>query len=127
MFLNRVLPQLLTLEYSLGAFCESPGQPWDGQPCSFDHSTCGNKTQDCHGRGPGFQTSDFASNLIIAQKQVDGAKALMEGADKGKMVSVTGPVGFVHVYLDMYVAKASIRIPGEYSCDLQGVPFLHAS
>ncbi len=36
--------------YSDGAFCESPGQPWDGQPCEFEHSTCGNTTQDCHGR-----------------------------------------------------------------------------
>ena len=24
--------------------------------------------------GPGFRTSDFASNMIIAQRQVDGAK-----------------------------------------------------
>ncbi|KAH8097107.1 Neutral/alkaline nonlysosomal ceramidase [Cristinia sonorae] len=84
-----------------GAFCESPGQPWDGLPCEFEHSTCGNKTQDCHGRGPGFRTSDFASNTIIAQRQVDGARALMEGADKGRMSAVSGPVGWVHVYLNM--------------------------
>ena len=36
--------------YSLGAFCESPGEPWDGQPCEAEHSTCGNATEDCHGR-----------------------------------------------------------------------------
>lgn len=35
---------------SLGAFCESPGEPWDGLPCEAEHSTCGNKTEDCHGR-----------------------------------------------------------------------------
>ena len=35
---------------SLGAYCESPGEEWDGQPCEFEHSTCGNKTEDCHGR-----------------------------------------------------------------------------
>lgn len=35
---------------SLGAFCESPGEDFDGQPCEFEHSTCGGKTQPCHGR-----------------------------------------------------------------------------
>ncbi|THH28983.1 hypothetical protein EUX98_g5201 [Antrodiella citrinella] len=90
---------------TLGAFCESPGEAWDGLPCSFEHSTCGNATEDCHGRGPGFRTSDFASNLIIAQKQADGAQTLMSG--NGALASVNGPVGWVHVYLNMWVS-----IPG---------------
>ncbi|GJE97341.1 neutral/alkaline nonlysosomal ceramidase [Phanerochaete sordida] len=80
-----------------GAFCESPGKEWDGLPCEIDHSTCGNRTQDCHARGPGFRISDFESNRIIAQRQVDGARALM-GVDLPK---VAGPVKYVHTYLNM--------------------------
>ncbi|KAI8978173.1 Neutral/alkaline nonlysosomal ceramidase [Trametes punicea] len=82
---------------TLGAFCESPGQPWDGQPCDFDHSTCGNKTEDCHGRGPGFRISDFESDRIIAQYQVDGAKALMSQ----QLTPVSGAVKWVHTYMNM--------------------------
>lgn len=80
-----------------GAFCESPGEPWNGQPCEFDHSTCGNKTQDCHGRGPGFRISDFESNRLIAQAQVDGAKTLMSQS----LPPVSGPVKAVHTYMNM--------------------------
>ncbi|OCH91072.1 Neutral/alkaline nonlysosomal ceramidase [Obba rivulosa] len=82
---------------TLGAFCESPGQPWDGQACDFDHSTCGNMTEDCHGRGPGFRISDFASNMIIAQYQVDGAQTLMSQT----LAPVSGPVKWVHTYMNM--------------------------
>ncbi|KZT04002.1 Neutral/alkaline nonlysosomal ceramidase [Laetiporus sulphureus 93-53] len=82
---------------TLGAVCQSPGKPWDGEPCNFEHSTCGNRTQDCRGRGPSFRISDFESNRIIAQRQVDGAKTLM-----GQELSpIVGPVKAVHAYLDM--------------------------
>ncbi|KAK7691528.1 hypothetical protein QCA50_004927 [Cerrena zonata] len=80
-----------------GAFCESPGQPWDGQACEFEHSTCGNATQDCHGRGPGFRISDFESNTIIAQRQVNGAKTIMGQS----LAAVSGPVKAVHAYMNM--------------------------
>ncbi|KAI0919399.1 hypothetical protein AcV7_006148 [Taiwanofungus camphoratus] len=82
---------------TLGAVCQSPGKPWDGQACDFEHSTCGNRTQDCRGRGPGFRVSDFESNRIIAQYQVDGAKKLMSE----KLSPVSGPVKWVHAYLNM--------------------------
>ncbi|KAJ3969998.1 Neutral/alkaline nonlysosomal ceramidase [Lentinula raphanica] len=83
---------------TLGAFCESPGESYDGMACDFDHSTCGGTVEDCHGRGPGFRISDFASNEIIAQHQVDGAQTVMEASNRS---SVTGSVRSVHVYLDM--------------------------
>jgi neutral ceramidase len=83
---------------TLGAFCESPGQPWDGQPCDFKTSTCGNATQDCHGRGPGFQISDFESNRIIGQLQFDGAKTIMEGNSRKP---VSGAIKSLHTYIDM--------------------------
>ncbi|KAA1470483.1 Neutral/alkaline nonlysosomal ceramidase [Dentipellis sp. KUC8613] len=82
---------------TLGAFCESPGQPYDGQACDFNSSTCGGTAEDCHGRGPGFRTSDFESNRIIAQYQVDGAKTLMSGS----LAPVSGAVKSVHTYLNM--------------------------
>lgn len=50
-------------------------------------------------RGPGFRISDFESNRIIAQLQVDGAHSLMNG----QLAPVTGAVRSVHTYLNMYV------------------------
>ncbi|KAI0042653.1 Neutral/alkaline nonlysosomal ceramidase [Auriscalpium vulgare] len=82
---------------TLGAFCESPGKAYDGQPCDFNSSTCGGTAQDCHGRGPGFRTSDFESNRIIAQLQVDGAQTLMGQT----LAPVSGAVRSVHTYLNM--------------------------
>jgi neutral ceramidase len=43
--------------------------------------------------------SDFESNRIIAQLQVDGARSLMDG----KLAPVTGAVRSVHTYLKMCV------------------------
>ncbi|KAJ7661420.1 Neutral/alkaline nonlysosomal ceramidase [Mycena polygramma] len=84
---------------TLGAFCESPGQPYDGQPCQANSSTCGGTVEDCHGRGPGFTLDSFGfhSNEMIAQIQVDAAKSLVGS----KLAPVTGSVRSVHVYLDM--------------------------
>ncbi|KAI0782937.1 Neutral/alkaline nonlysosomal ceramidase [Abortiporus biennis] len=91
---------------TLGAFCESPGQAWDGLPCDFDHSTCGNRTEDCHGRGPGFRISDFESNRMIAQLQVDGAKSLMDTPQT--LAPVSGPVSWVHTYMNMSFRSFSL-------------------
>jgi neutral ceramidase len=84
---------------SLGAFCESPGQPYDGQPCQANSSTCGGTVEDCHGRGPGFTLDayGFHSNAMIAQIQVDAAKKLMGSS----LAPVAGSVRSVHIYLDM--------------------------
>ncbi|KAF7316474.1 Neutral ceramidase [Mycena indigotica] len=84
---------------TLGAFCESPGQPFDGQPCQANTSTCGGTVQQCHGRGPGFRLDPygFHSNTMIAQTQVDAAKSIMGG----KLSPVSGTVRSVHIYLKM--------------------------
>ncbi|KAJ7124486.1 Neutral/alkaline nonlysosomal ceramidase [Mycena epipterygia] len=84
---------------TLGAFCESPGQPYDGLPCQANTSTCGGTVEDCHGRGPGFTLDSFGfhSNEMIAQIQVNAAKSLMAST----LAPVTGSVRSVHVYLDM--------------------------
>jgi neutral ceramidase len=55
-------------------------------------------------RGPGFRISDFESNRIIAQLQVDGARSLMDG----NLASVTGAVQSVHTYVNMCVADLPI-------------------
>lgn len=47
--------------------------------------------------GPGFRISDFESNRIIAQFQVDGAQTLMSSS----LAPVTGAVRHVHTYLNM--------------------------
>lgn len=82
---------------TLGAFCESPGKPYDGLPCDSDHSTCGGKAQDCHGRGPGFRISDFESSRIIGDLQFRGAQTIMNGP----LAPVTGAVKSAHTYLAM--------------------------
>ncbi|KAG8736453.1 hypothetical protein FRC10_009309 [Ceratobasidium sp. 414] len=96
---------------TLGAFCESPGQPWDGQPCEYQKSTCGNKTQDCHGRGPGFRTSDFESNFIIGTNQFNGAKKLMSST----LPSVSGVVKSLHSYVNIDGPGAFDFIQGDNS------------
>ncbi|KAL9712181.1 hypothetical protein Ac2012v2_005258 [Leucoagaricus gongylophorus] len=82
---------------TLGAFCESPGEEWDGQACDPVHSTCGGTVQDCHGRGPGFRISDFESNQIIAGLQFQGAQKIMNG----QLSPVSGAVKSVHAYMNM--------------------------
>ncbi|KAJ7626794.1 Neutral/alkaline nonlysosomal ceramidase [Roridomyces roridus] len=94
---------------TLGAFCESPGKPYDGLPCVANSSTCGERAQDCHGRGPAFASNSgdagyglgagygFASNVEIGKKQADAARAVLGGG----MTSVKGSVRSVHVFVDM--------------------------
>ncbi|KAF9221073.1 Neutral/alkaline nonlysosomal ceramidase [Gyrodon lividus] len=102
---------------TLGAFCESPGKPYDGEPCEYEHSTCGGRTQDCHGRGPAFRTSDYASNFLIGTAQFEAAREIMESsppkviftspdttidtANTTALTDVRGTVKSVHVYMDM--------------------------
>ncbi|TFK97318.1 Neutral/alkaline nonlysosomal ceramidase [Pterulicium gracile] len=91
---------------TLGAFCEAPGQPFDGQPCNFNTSTCGESAAGCHGRGPGFRISDFESNRIIGEKQFFGARDVMQGTRRS---AVSGGVKGVHTYLNM--AFHSFQLP----------------
>jgi neutral ceramidase len=87
-----------TTPNTLGAVCFSPGKPYDGQPCDFAKSTCGNTTQECMGRGPGFRTSDFESNYLIGLAQFSGAKKIMDELPK---TDIKGKVSSVHTWVDM--------------------------
>ncbi|KAH8831641.1 ceramidase [Flagelloscypha sp. PMI_526] len=80
-----------------GAYCYAPGKDYDGQPCEADHSTCGGSATECHGRGPAFRISDFASNEIIGRKQFEGAQTLMGQS----LTPVSGNVRGIHVFLKM--------------------------
>ena len=50
---------------SLGAYCESPGQSFDGQPCEYEHSTCGGYVKECHGRSVKFPSSRIYCVLTV--------------------------------------------------------------
>lgn len=101
-----------------GAWCD------DGSVCEYKHSTCENKkgqerVQTCHGRGPAWGLDeyldvsptgsyDWASNEIIARKQVDAARDIMSrdssaSSDKELegMTQLTGPVKSVKMNVDM--------------------------
>ncbi|KAJ7110586.1 Neutral/alkaline nonlysosomal ceramidase [Mycena epipterygia] len=93
---------------TLGAFCESPGEEYDGLPCVANSSTCGGAAQQCHGRGPAFTTDayGFGSNAVIGARQADAARAIIRGAGTGAgrgagLTPVRGSVRSVHVYMDM--------------------------
>ncbi|KAI4172408.1 MAG: hypothetical protein LQ348_006784 [Seirophora lacunosa] len=81
----------------LRAYCEDGS----GEKCNFEDSTCGGRTQPCHGRGPMFREADegASSCFEIGQRQYLGAKALyLAMATKGKLLS--GPVRSLHTYRD---------------------------
>ncbi|KAJ6566570.1 Neutral/alkaline nonlysosomal ceramidase [Mycena capillaripes] len=92
---------------TLGAFCESPSEPYDGLPCVVDNSTCGGRVQQCHGRGPAF-TQDawgFGSNREIGARQARAAGAILRNAQaqggEGMMRAVKGRVRSAHAHVDM--------------------------
>ncbi|KAJ7766995.1 Neutral/alkaline nonlysosomal ceramidase [Mycena maculata] len=87
---------------TLGAFCESPGKPYDGLPCVANSSTCGGTAQQCHGRGPAFAADayGFASNAVIGGLQARAVRDLLHNTTAG-LARVRGSVRSVHVYVDM--------------------------
>ncbi|KAJ6616808.1 Neutral/alkaline nonlysosomal ceramidase [Mycena sp. CBHHK59/15] len=108
---------------TLGAFCESPGEPYDGHPCTANTSTCGGRAQACHGRGPRFtaDAAGFASSAAIGGVQAAGAQRILRGADAtgrkvigSGMQRVRGSVRSAHAYVDMsqyeFVLKNGTRV-----------------
>ena len=93
-----------------GMTCQTAGQDSDeyhpvaGEPCYFETSQCpivdsdgnvSNSTTVCYALGPGKDMFDSAT--IIAKKQVDVSKQLMD-VDGEK---ITGEIKFWHTYIDM--------------------------
>ncbi|KAI8054281.1 ceramidase [Syncephalis plumigaleata] len=69
-----------------------------GLPCDYDRSTCNGKNELCVARGPGWRQGDFASNQIIGDRQYNKARELYDGTPQR---TLSGPVDFRHIYLDI--------------------------
>ncbi|KAL8668175.1 MAG: hypothetical protein Q9202_000153 [Teloschistes flavicans] len=82
----------------LGAYCEDGS----GERCNFEDSTCGGRSQQCHGRGPFFQVKDqgASSCFEIGRRQYAGAKALHQSMTTGS-IPLNGPIRSLHTYHDL--------------------------
>ncbi|OOF97049.1 hypothetical protein ASPCADRAFT_128757 [Aspergillus carbonarius ITEM 5010] len=84
----------------LGAWCEDG----TGQECKYSDSTCGGKTEDCHGRGPFFREKDNGAKSCfeIGRLQYAAAKELYGQLDTNpvRILSSTDVRSF-HVYQDL--------------------------
>ena len=81
----------------LGAYCEDTGLQ-----CRFNDSTCGGKTQGCHGRGPLFQYEDQGtrSAFEIGRRQYAAAKMLFNNEMLGSYLNDTTTSSF-HFFANM--------------------------
>ncbi|KAF2150905.1 Neutral/alkaline nonlysosomal ceramidase [Myriangium duriaei CBS 260.36] len=80
----------------LGAYCSDTGLP-----CQYNDSTCGGKTQNCHGRGPYWQIPDNGTKSCfeIGTRQFNAAKSIYQSTS---FTPITGSTvtGF-HTYQDL--------------------------
>ncbi|EDU45117.1 neutral ceramidase precursor [Pyrenophora tritici-repentis] len=78
-----------------GAYCEDGSN----QQCRLNDSTCGGKSQDCHGRGPFYGLNDggHKSCYEIGKRQYQGAKNLLDSAD---FTTISGKVRSFHTFVD---------------------------
>ena len=81
---------------TLGAFCEDTGLP-----CTFEDSTCGGKTQGCHGRGPQFDFQDQGTKSCfeIGGRQFQAAQALFGASNLERIPAST--VSSFHFFQDL--------------------------
>ncbi|KAK1141248.1 hypothetical protein N8T08_009287 [Aspergillus melleus] len=85
---------------TLGAWCEDGS----GQQCRYSDSTCGGKTEDCHGRGPFFREKDNGAKSCfdIGRRQYVAARQLYDDLDsKSIQISPSSHVRSFHVYHDL--------------------------
>lgn len=78
-----------------GAWCEDGSD----QVCTFENSTCGGKSQSCHGRGPYFGLDDGGTKSCfeIGRRQYVGALRALNTAS----APVSGAVRYSHTFHDM--------------------------
>tara|TARA_R110002003_G_scaffold117_23_gene10499 strand:+ start:26055 stop:28052 length:1998 start_codon:yes stop_codon:yes gene_type:complete len=80
----------------LGAYCE------DGtaNQCRLNDSTCGGKSQACHGRGPYFGLNDGGAKSCyeIGKRQFQGARSIYD--DSTNFKSISGKVRSFHTFVD---------------------------
>jgi neutral ceramidase len=79
----------------MGAYCEDGSN----QQCTLNDSTCGGKSQDCHGRGPYFGLNDggHKSCYEIGKRQFQGARSIIDSAS---FTSISGKVRSFHTFVD---------------------------
>ena len=78
-----------------GAYCEDGSN----QQCRLNDSTCGGKSQDCHGRGPFYGLNDggHKSCYEIGKRQFQGAKNILDSA---QFTAISGNVRSFHTFVD---------------------------
>jgi neutral ceramidase len=87
----------------LGAYCEDGS----GEMCQLKDSTCGGRSQDCHGRGPFFALDDAGTRSCfeIGRRQFEGARRLysdLSSAIQPKNNLVTGStVRSLHTFVSL--------------------------
>lgn len=81
---------------TLGPFCQDTGLA-----CTFNDSTCGGKTQPCHGRGPMFRSLDQGTKSCfdIGKRQYEAARGLLDRAELQKIPPST--VSSFHFFQNM--------------------------
>ncbi|EMD86451.1 hypothetical protein COCC4DRAFT_49743 [Bipolaris maydis ATCC 48331] len=79
----------------LGAYCEDGS----GSQCRLNDSTCGGKSQDCHGRGPYYGLNDggHKSCYEIGKRQYQGAKGIYDSAS---FTAISGSIRSFHTFVD---------------------------
>jgi neutral ceramidase len=81
----------------LGAYCEDGS----GEMCDFKNSTCGGRSQSCHGRGPFFRAKDQGAKSCfeIGHRQYLAAKELL--ASPKALAPIQGStVASLHTFQD---------------------------
>jgi neutral ceramidase len=80
----------------LGAYCEDGS----GSQCRLNDSTCGGKSQDCHGRGPHFGLNDGGAKSCyeIGKRQFQGARSIYD--DSASFRAISGKVRSFHTFVD---------------------------
>ncbi|EPS44778.1 hypothetical protein H072_1204 [Dactylellina haptotyla CBS 200.50] len=84
-----------------GAYCENPEN--EGQLCDFEKSTCGGKSQPCHGRGPFFRIKDNGASSCyeIGRRQAQGALDLFDSLDQSGTAVTGSSVKSFHTFVDL--------------------------
>lgn len=91
-----------------GAWCEDGSN----QQCTYENSTCGGTSENCHGRGPYFGLNDGGTKSCfeIGKRQFAGAQSAYASLSSSS-TAISGPVKHFHVYHNM----ANYTFPKTYS------------
>lgn len=83
----------------LGAYCEDGS----GEQCNFEDSTCGGKTQPCHGRGPFFRKEDRGASSCyeIGRRQFSAAMTLFNSLNSTGTAIQGSTIKSLHTFRDL--------------------------